>query len=72
MIGEWWIGKDFKGSGSDIIEALSNNLFGSTEKKTAKKSVRIASVLAKIRTENLQNATLKRSAIPACSVLQLE
>lgn len=41
-------------------------------KIAAKMSVRIANVLAKIRTEYLQNASRKRSARPACSVLALE
>jgi hypothetical protein len=70
MIGEWWIGKDFKESCSDLIEVLFNNLLEGT--KEGREKVRIESVLAEIRTEQLQYTTRKRSARPSCSVLRLE
>jgi hypothetical protein len=47
--------EDLEGSGSDLILVLSQNLPRRTDKKAWKTAVRIAGVLAEIRTEHPPN-----------------
>jgi hypothetical protein len=53
------VGRDFKERGRGHIEVLSWNLAGRTE-ENHESQVRIASVLAEIRTEYLPNTSLER------------
>jgi hypothetical protein len=52
---DWWIGRDFEGSGPDLIE-ISQHLPGWTLRKT---SVGIASVPAEIRSQYFRNTSLE-------------
>jgi hypothetical protein len=61
---EFWydksIGQDLEGSGHGLLEVLPLHIHRDTEKKTHKKTVRIAGAPAKIRTEYLLNTSLER------------
>lgn len=62
-VGDWWNGKDFKGSGRGLIKALSSNLSGGTEKNHEKLHARIANVWPWIEPSELKSRLLLLSAI---------
>jgi hypothetical protein len=56
IVDEWWIGEDLDGSYRSLIYVISWNLLRGAEKST--KKLRIASVLAEIRTEYIPNKNI--------------
>jgi hypothetical protein len=56
VINELWIGKHLEGSGRDVIEVLSQDVWGTEENQP---SVSIAGVLSQIPTEYIQNMSLE-------------
>jgi hypothetical protein len=57
MIGEWWIGKDWEGSGRVLNEVPSRHLSGGTDEHH-EKSVMITGIPAEIRTEDLPDTSI--------------
>jgi hypothetical protein len=76
-----WNGKDLEGSSHDLIAVLPQNFPGGAEENHKKKSLLIASVLAKIHTEHLSISSpehycyitlLNHSCFDACWMLTWE
>jgi hypothetical protein len=58
MVNERWIGKDLERIGRGIIEALPLQLLSGAGENPRKPSVKIADILAAIRTQHLMNSSL--------------
>jgi hypothetical protein len=57
IIYEWWVGEDSEWSGRGLVQALSGHLVRRA-KENHENPVRMANVLAEIRTKHLLNTSL--------------